>query len=131
MANYTQYNGSNAQTSVAQRLLNNGSDWVSVRVGQYDYIFIQGHVERVSSSQLSYSGEKWLYNTASAYPALTYTASDEGNISVINASYIYSSLPEYQSLSVIDVYPKLAFFGVIALLFVIIGFNVIKKRWIL
>lgn len=131
MANYTQYqNGSMSQTSVAQRLLNNSSDWVAVRIGQYQYIFIQGHINRVSSSSLSYSGQKWLYDTSSTYPTLTYTESDEGTITVVNSSYIYSSLPQYQSLDVIDYFPKLAFFAVVAFILVFVGFNIFKKRWI-
>ena len=128
MANYTQYDSSMNQTSMAQRLLNNGSDYIAVRVGQNDYLFVQGHVIR-SSSSLSFSGESWLYSSDDR--SLTYTENDSGSVSIQYPDYCYSSLPEYQSLTVTDVYPKLAFFGIMALILLYVGFQCIKRRFVL
>lgn len=128
MATYNQYDGSMGQTSMAQRLLNNGSDYVAVRIGQYDYLFIQGHIVK-SSSSLSYSGESWHYSSDDR--SLTYTENDSGIVNIQYPDYCYSSLPEYQNLSVTDVYPKLAFFGIMVLIIVYVGFQCIKRRFVL
>lgn len=128
MANYNQYDGSMNQTSMAQRLLNNGSDYIAVRIGQYDYLFAQGHIVK-SSSLLSYSGESWIYSSDDR--SLTYTENDSGSVYIRYPDYCYSSLPEYQSLSVADVYPKLAFFGIMTLVLVYVGFQCIKRRFVL
>lgn len=128
MANYTQYDGSMNQSSMAQRLLNNGSDYIAVRIGQYDYLFAQGHIEKTSSS-LSFSGDSWIYSSDDR--SLQYTENDSGFVTIRYPDYCYSSLPEYQSLSVNDVYPKLAFYGVIAFILLFIGFQCIKRRFVL
>lgn len=128
MVNYNQYNGSMGQTSMAQRLLNNGSDYIAVRIGQYDYLFAQGHIVK-SSSSLSYSGESWIYNSDAR--SLTYTENDSGSVNIRYPDYCYSSLPEYQNLSVTDVYPKFAFFGIMVLILVYVGFQCIKRRFVL
>lgn len=128
MANYTQYDGSMNQSSMAQRLLNNGSDYIAVRIGQYDYLFAQGHIVKTSSS-LSFSGESWIYSSDDR--SLQYTENDSGTVTIRYPDYCYSSLPEYQSLSVNDVYPKLAFYGVIAFILLFIGFQCIKRRFVL
>lgn len=128
MANYNQYDGNMGQTSMAQRLLNNGSDYIAVRIGQYDYLFVQGHIIK-SSSSLSYSGESWIYNSDARN--LTYTENDSGSVNIRYPDYCYSSLPEYQSLTVTDVYPKLCFFGIMTLVLVYVGFQFIKRRFVL
>lgn len=130
MANYTQYNGSNGQTNIAQRLLNNGSDWLTVRVSQYDYLFVQGKLDQ-KGSVISYNGESWIYNTNTNPATLTYMESDSGTVNISYPSYVYSSEPSYQSLSVIDVYPKYAFYGILALILVFVGFQCIKRRFVL
>lgn len=130
MANYTQYNGSNGQTALAQRLLDNGSDWLTVRVSQYDYLFVQGKLDQ-KGSVISYNGESWIYNTNSSPATLTYRGSDSGTVNISYPSYVYSSEPSYQSLSVIDVYPKYAFYGILALILVFVGFQCIKRRFVL
>lgn len=127
MASYTQYNGTNGQTTMAQRLLNNGSDYLSVRVGQDQYLFVQGHIDP-SNNSIAYNGVSWLYNSSTQ--ALTYNDSDSGTVSIINSSTVYSNEPEYQSLSVADAFPKMVFLALFALILVIVGFNLIKKRWI-
>lgn len=128
MAIYNQYDGSMGQTSIAQRLLNNGSDYIAVRIGQYDYLFVQGHIVK-SSSSLSFSGESWHYSSDDR--SLTYTENDSGTVNIQYPDYCYSSLPEYQNLSVADVYPKLAFFGIMVLIIVYVGFQCIKRRFVL
>lgn len=128
MGNYNQYDGSMGQTSMAQRLLNNGSDYIAVRIGQYDYLFAQGHIVK-SSSSLSYSGESWLYSSDDR--SLTYKENDSGSVYIRYPDYCYSSLPEYQNLSVADVYPKFAFFGIMTLVLVYVGFQCIKRRFVL
>lgn len=130
MANYNQYNGSNGQTSVAQRLLNNGSDWLTVRTGQNEYLFIQGKLSD-SGNTITYSGSSWLYNTSTNPATVTYRESDSGTVRISYPAYVYSSEPKYQSLTVIDVYPRFAFFGVLAFLLVFVGFNCIKRRFVL
>lgn len=127
MANYTQYNGNNSQTTMAQRLLNNGSDYLCVRVGQDQYLFVQGHVDPENNS-ITYNGVSWLYNSSTQ--ALTYNDNDSGTVSLINKSTVYSNEPEFQSLSVADVFSKMVFLALFAFILVIVGFNVIKKRWI-
>lgn len=131
MANYSQYNGSNGQTAVAQRLLDNGSDWITIRSAQNTYVFIQGKVYESGNNKLSYTGRSWIYNTSQNPPTVIYNESDSGTITVSYPSYIYSSLPEYQSLSVQDVYPRYAFFGVLAFMLIFVGFQCIKRRFVL
>lgn len=130
MANYNQYDGSNGQTTMAQRLLDNGSDWLCVRVGQYQYLFIQGKLDYTGNT-ITYEGQKWLYNTSSGTNDLTYTESDSGTVLISYPQYVYSSEPEFQSLSVIDVYPKYVFYGILALLLVFVGFQCVKRRFVL
>lgn len=128
MANYNQYDGNMVQTSMAQRLLDNGSDYAAVRVSQFDYLFVQGHVD-LNNSNLSYSGQSWIYSSDDR--DLTYNEEDSGNISISYPDYVYSNIPDFQSLSVIDVYPKLAFYAIVALIFLFVGFQCIKRRFVL
>lgn len=130
LSNYTQYDGSNSQTAMAQRLLDNGSDWLTVRVGQYDYLFVQGKLDQ-QGSVISYNGESWIYRTSTNPGTLTYMESDSGTVRIKYPNYVYSSEPAYQSLSVIDVYPKYAFYGILALILVFVGFQCIKRRFVL
>lgn len=130
MASYNQYDGSNGQTNMAQRLLDNGSDWLCVRVGQYQYLFVQGKLDYTDST-ITYEGQKWLYNTQYSTNNLTYTEDDSGTVRISYPQYVYSSEPEFQSLSVIDVYPKYAFYGILALLLVFVGFQCVKRRFVL
>lgn len=115
---------------MAQRLLNNGSDWLTVRTGQNEYLFIQGKLDQ-SGNTVSYSGESWIYNTSSSPGTLTHNERDSGTVRISYPSYVYSSEPAYQSLQVIDIYPKFAFYGVMAILLVFVGFHLIKRRFVL
>lgn len=115
---------------MAQRLLDNGSDWLTVRVSQYDYLFVQGKLE-LNGNVISYNGESWVYNTNNNPATLTYRESDSGTVRISYPSYVYSSEPEYQSLSVVDLYPKYAFYGILALILVFVGFQCIKRRFVL
>lgn len=128
MANYIQYDGGNSQTNLAQRLLDNGSDWLSVRVGEFEYLFIQGSLDK-ESNKIVYDGRSWNYNSRTN--TLSYNEDDSGQVTLVNDSYIYSSIEGYQGLSVRDVFPKYIFILLFALILVLVGFNVIKKRWIL
>lgn len=128
MANYNQYDGSASNTTMAQRLLDNGSDWLTVRVGQYDTLFVQGVLDK-ENNKITYSGKSWIYNSRDS--SLTYKGEDSGSVALINDSYVYSSLEGYQSLAVNDVFPRYTFILLFVVLLVVIGFNVIKKRWIL
>lgn len=131
MANYTQYNGTNGQTTMAQRLLNNGSDYICVRVGQYDYLFIQGRISH-DGNRITYDGQTWLYNSQSNnINDLTYRESDTGTITLYYNSYVYSSLPEFQSLTVNDVFSRFLFFLVFAFILLYLGFKLIKRRFVL
>lgn len=131
MANYTQYNGTNGQSTMAQQLLNNGSDWACIRVGQYDYLFIQGRISH-EGNKIIYDGQTWLYNSASGSTNdLTYRESDTGTVTISYNSYVYSSLPEFRSLTVNDVYTKFLFFLVFAFMLIYVGFKLIKRRFVL
>ena len=128
MANYSQYDGSMSQSTMAQRLLNNGSDYLAIRVGQNDYLFVQGHLD-LTGSVLSYSGQSWLYSSNDR--DLTYIENDSGSVTISYPDYVYSSEPEFQSLSVIDVYPKFAFYALMAFILLFVGFQCIKRRFVL
>lgn len=131
MAAYTQYDGNMSQTTMAQRLLNNGSEYIAVRVGQYRYLFVQGKVEH-EGNRITYDGQSWLYNTnTTGTNDLVYNESDEGTINLSYNSYVYSSLDEFQSLTVNDVYPMYSFYGILALILVFTGFQFIKRRFVL
>ena len=65
MADYTQFDGSMNYTSMGQRLLDNGSDYLAVRIGQYKYLFVQGKVNQDGSS-LNFSGDQWIYTSSSS-----------------------------------------------------------------
>lgn len=132
MADFNQYDGSMNQTNMAQRLLDNGSDWIAVRIGQYKYLFVQGKVKQEGSS-VSFSGDQWIYtNSYSGSPAtLDYSENVTGSVTIDYPDYLYSSLRQYQSLDVQNVYPKYCFISLLVLIFITIGFSIIKKRWIL
>lgn len=132
MANYTQYDGSMNYTSMGQRLLDNGSDYFAVRIGQYQYLFVQGKVKQEGSS-VSFSGDQWIYTTSYSGSAasLDYSEDVSGSVSIAYPDYLYSSLRQYQSLDVQNVYPKYCFISLLVLIFVTVGFSIIKKRWIL
>lgn len=132
MANYTQFDGSMNYTSMGQRLLDNGSDYLAVRVGQYKYLFVQGKVTQEGSS-LNFSGDQWIYTSSSSSSgsSLDYSEDVSGSVSIVYPDYLYSSLRQYQSLDVQNVYPKYCFISLLVLIFVTVGFSIIKKRWIL
>lgn len=127
MANYTQLDElpSNVYT---QRLLNNGSDYIAVAISDTEDLYIQGRLSQ-SGSVVSYIGESWILDSSDS--SLTYNSSDAGQITITDELYVYSSLKGYQKIGVRDVFPHFIFCALIALLLVIIGFNVIRKRWIL
>ena len=113
MANYTQYDGSNGQTTLSQRLLHNGSEYISVRTGNYEYVILQGDLE-LSGSKVTYTDcQKWVYTTSQSYggssPELDYTESDSGTITLTVPAYVYSSFPEHQHLDVQNVMDPSAF----------------------
>lgn len=132
MADYTQYDGSMNYTSMGQRLLDNGSDYLAVRIGQYKYLFVQGKVYQEGSS-LNFSGDQWIYTISYSGSAasLDYSEDVTGSVSIGYPDYLYSSLRQYQSLDVQNVYPKYCFISLLVLIFVTVGFSIIKKRWIL
>lgn len=132
MADYTQYDGSMNYTSIGQRLLDNGSDYLAVRIGQYKYLFVQGKVKQEGSS-VSFSGDQWIYTSSYSGSAasLDYSESVSGSVSIVYPDYLYSSLRQYQSLDVQNVYPKYCFILLLVLIFITVGFSIIKKRWIL
>lgn len=132
MADYTQFDGSMNYTSMGQRLLDNGSDYLAVRVGQYTYLFVQGTVYQDGSS-LNFSGDQWIYTSSYSGSAasLDYSEDVTGSVSIGYPDYLYSSLRQYQSLDVQNVYPKYCFISLLVLIFVTVGFSIIKKRWIL
>ena len=132
MADFTQYDGSMNQTTIAQRILDNGSDWLAVRIGQYKYLFVQGKIKQEGSS-VSFSGDQWIYtNSYSGSPAtLDYSEDVTGSVSIAYPDYLYSSMRQYQSLDVQNVYPKYCFISLLVLILITIGFSIIKKRWIL
>lgn len=127
MADYVQYDGS-VSVSVPQRLLDNGSDYITLRVNQYDTLIVQGKLSK-DNNIVEYNGESWVYNSRDG--TLTYIDSDSGRLTLVNDSYVYSSLKGYQRLSVNDVYPRFIFITLLAVILIIVGFNVVKKRWIL
>ena len=131
MANYTQFDGSMNYTSMGQRLLDNGSDYLAVRIGQYKYLFVQGKVNQGRS--VSFSGDQWIYTSSYSGSAasLDYSEDVTGSVSIGYPDYLYSSLRQYQSLDVQNVYPKYCFISLLVLIFVTVGFSIIKKRWIL
>lgn len=133
MANYTQFisptgSSSPGGTTQGQRVLDNGSDYLGVRVSQYETLYVQGVLDR-ENNVISYSGDSWVYNSHDN--TFTYRAADLGRVTVSDDIYVYSSLPGYQRLSVADVFPRYCFMALFALILLLIGFNVIKKRWIL
>lgn len=132
MADYIQYDGSMNYNSMGQRLLDNGSDYLAVRIGQYKYLFVQGKVKQEGSS-LFFSGDQWIYHSSSSGSAasLDYSEDVTGSVSISYPDYLYSSLRQYQSLDVQNVYPKYCFFSLLVLIFITVGFSIIKKRWIL
>ena len=132
MADYTQFDGSMNYTSMGQRLLDNGSDYLAVRIGQSKYLFVQGKVNQDGSS-LYFSGDQWIYTSSSSGSAasLDYSEDVSGSVSIVYPDYLYSSLRQYQSLDVQNVYPKYCFISLLVLIFVTVGFSIIKKRWIL
>ena len=132
MADYTQYDGSMGYTSMCQRLLDNGSDYLAVRIGQYKYLFVQGKVKQEGSS-LNFSGDQWIYTSSYSGSAasLDYSEDVTGSVLIAYPDYLYSSLRQYQSLDVQNVYPKYCFISLLVLIFVTVGFSIIKKRWIL
>ena len=99
MADYTQYDGSMGYSSIAQRLLDNGSDYLAVRIGQYKYLFVQGKVNQEGSS-LNFSGDQWIYTSSYSGSAasLDYSEDVSGSVSIAYPDYLYSSLRQYQSL---------------------------------
>lgn len=132
MAVYTQYDGSMGYTSIAQRLLDNGSDYLAVRIGQYKYLFVQGKVDQEGSS-LNFSGDQWIYTSSysGSDASLDYSEDVTGSVSISYPDFIYSSMRQYQSLDVQNVYPKYCFISLLVLIFVTVGFSIIKKRWII
>lgn len=131
MAAYTQYDGNMSQTTMAQRLLDNGSDYIAIRVGQYKYLFVQGKVSH-EGNRLTYDGESWLYTSnTTGTNDLVYKDEDTGTVNISRESYVYSSLSEFQSLTVNDVYPMYSFYGILALILVFVGFQLIKRRFVL
>lgn len=132
MADYTQFDGSMGYTSMAQRLLDNGSDYLAIRIGQYKYLFVQGKVHQDGSS-LNFSGDQWIYTSSysGSVASLDYSEDVSGSVSISYPDYLYSSLRQYQSLDVQNVYPKYCFISLLVLIFVTVGFSIIKKRWIL
>lgn len=132
MADYSQYDGSMNYNSMAQRLLDNGSDYLAVRIGQYKYLFVQGKVKQEGSS-LSFSGDQWIYTSSysGSVASLEYSEDVTGSVSIAYPDYLYSSLRQYQSLDVQNVYPKYCFFSLLVLILITIGFSIIKKRWII
>lgn len=132
MSTFIQYDGSMNQSSMAQRLLDNGSDWIAVRIGQYKYLFVQGKLKQEGDS-VSFSGDQWIYTSSYSGSAasLDYSEDVSGSVSIAYPDYLYSSLRQYQSLDVQNVYPKYCFISLLVLIFVTVGFSIIKKRWIL
>lgn len=132
MADYTQYDGSMGYTSIAQRLLDNGSDYLAIRIGQYKYLFVQGIVKQEGST-VTFSGDQWIYTSSysGSVGSLNYSEDVTGSVSIAYPDYLYSSLRQYQSLDVQNVYPKYCFISLLVLIFIIVGFSIIKKRWIL
>ena len=131
MSIYHQYDGSMSQSTMAQRLLDNGSDYLAVRVGQNEYLFVQGSVKFENGSAI-YSGESWLYSGSysGADPTLEYLSDDSGSVKISYPYYVYSSDRAFQSLAVQDVFPRYCFFGILAFIVLFVGFNLIRKRWI-
>ena len=131
MAEFVQYDGNMNQTSMAQRHLDNGSDWIAVRIGQYKYLFVQGKIKLVGDSA-QFSGDQWIYTSSYGGTAATldYTEDTSGSVSIAYPDYLYSSMRQYQSLDVQNVYPKYCFFALLALILVTVGFSIIKKRWL-
>lgn len=131
MANYTQYTGtgtaSPSGTTQGQRWLHNGADYIAVRVGQYDTLYVLGVLEK-NNNKVTYSGESWLYNSRDA--SYTYNDVDSGQITLTDELYVYSDLPGFQRLSVTDVFPHMIFYALFALILVLVGFNLIRKRWL-
>lgn len=124
MAAYTQYEASNGQTTLSQRLLHNGSDYLSVRTGEREYVILQGDLE-LSGSTVTYTDcQKWVY-TSSSYsgelPDLAYTESDSGTVTLTVPAYVYSSFPAHQHLDVQQVADSAAFTNSILLGFILIS----------
>lgn len=124
MANYTQYDGSNGQTTLSQRLLHNGSEYISVRTGNYEYVILQGDLE-LSGSKVTYTDcQKWVYTSSQSYggssPELDYTESDSGTITLTVPAYVYSSFPEHQHLDVMKVTDPSSFTNSILLGFILV-----------
>ena len=134
MAAYTQYSdGSNGQTTVSQRLLHNGSDYISVRTGNYQYVILQGELE-LSGSTVTYTDcQKWVYTTAQSYssgtPDLDYTESDSGTVTLTVPAYVYSSFPQHQHLDVMNVMDPSAFSVNILIGFILVScvFQVFRR----
>lgn len=133
MANYTQYEGSNGQTTLSQRLLHNGSEYISVRTGNYEYVILQGDLE-LSGSKVTYTDcQKWVYTSAQSYsgdpPDLDYIESDSGTITLTYPAYVYSSFPEHQGLDVQNVMDPATFSINILLGFILVSsvFHVFQR----
>lgn len=131
MADYTQFDGSMNYTSMGQRLLDNGSDYLAVRIGQNKYLFVQGKVNQ-EGSLLNFSGDQWIYTSSysGSVASLDYSEDVTGSVSIGYPDYLYSSLRQFQSLDVQNVYPKYCFISLLVLIFVTVGFSIIKKRWL-
>lgn len=125
MAAYTQYEGNNSQTTLSQRLLHNGSDYISVRTGNYEYVILQGDLD-LSGNTVTYTDcQKWVYTSTQSYngdpPDLTYTESDSGTITLSYPAYVYSSFPQHQHLDVFNVMDSTAFAVNILLGFILVS----------
>lgn len=125
MANYTQYDGSNGQATLSQRLLHNGSEYISVRTGNYEYVILQGDLD-LSGNIVTYKDcQKWVYTTSQSYggssPELDYFESDSGTISLTVPAYVYSSFPQHQSLDVQNVMDPSSFSINILLGFILVS----------
>ena len=128
MANYTQYDGNMSQSSMAQRLLDNGSDYIAVRISEYEYLFVQGKLSKDGSS-IEYSGKRWIYNSRSGNTDLSYASEDSGTIQVRYPAYVYSNIDDYQSLTVKDVIPTYIFYLVFAFVLLELGFKLFRRKF--
>lgn len=123
MANYTQYSGgSNSQTTLSQRLLNNGSDYLSVRVSDRQYLILQGDLY-LEGSVITYSDcQCWIYTTSSGRtPDLSYSENESGTVTVTVPAYVYSSISNYQHLDVMEVTDGASFSTVALFVFIVVS----------
>lgn len=137
MSTYIQYDGANNQTTLAERLLNNTSDYICVRVGEREYLFLSGEMSQNGRTVTYEDCKKWEYETYSysgTSPTLKYTESDSGTVTLLeNTSYVYSSLSGYPHLNVKEVvtlesYTNLALLGFLVVSAVFAVFRRVRGR---